>query len=67
MFHNTIVKQLAAKFLSTMMFKNANAAKNTLMTNIANTFHATTGNILAVNKDATLLAHKLMLVAANNK
>jgi hypothetical protein len=53
MFHSTILKLPAVKFLSIMMFKNAKHAKNMLTTSTANMFHVTTGNILLLAKFAT--------------
>lgn len=48
MFHNTIVKQNAAKFLSIMMYNIANHAKNGFATKNAVMYANTTTNTFAV-------------------
>jgi hypothetical protein len=52
MCHNTILKQYAAKSLSTMTLMNAKPASAGFANVSANMFHNTTGNMFAVNKAA---------------
>ena len=66
MYHSTTQKLNVNKYLSTMMLKNAQHAKNGFATNNANMFQNTTGNILVVQQ---LHATKqlLLLAAVNNR
>lgn len=66
MFHNTIVKHAAVKFLSIMMYQIANAANVMLTTATANMFQNTTGNMF-VAKTTTHAALQLTMLAAQQQ